>query len=126
MINETGELLRRIITRRFVRSALQNVVYNKLLFDGYVCCSNGLYPSNKKVLLEAITKQSPFYNVIDKKPDSYVDLLNRIEAVEIDDGTALSMEESQSVVYAILETDKNNQKSDILFFLLNEIFIEML
>lgn len=122
MINETGELLRRIISRRFVRSALQNIVYNKLLFDGYVCCSNGLYPSNKKVLLDAITKQSPFYNVIDKKPDSYVSLLNRIEAVKIDDGIGLSIEESQSVVYAILETEKNAQKSDILYFLLNEIF----
>ena len=34
----------------FVRSAFQAIVFNKLFYDGYVCCHEGLYPSNKESL----------------------------------------------------------------------------
>ena len=121
MDNKDKELLSKIVEHQFIRTALQTVIFNKLLFDGYVCCSNGLYPSNKKVLLDVLPKQSPINDLISTKPKTYTELFDRIEAikVKINDGETLSFAESQSIVYAILETGDSKQKADVVFFLLN-------
>ena len=119
MDNKDRKSLKQIVKHRFVRTALQTVVFNKLMFDGYVCCSNGLYPSNKKVLMDTISKQSPIYKLIETKSKNYTELSNRIESIKKQVGDKLSLEECQSIVYAILETRENKPKADVIFFLLN-------
>lgn len=52
----------------FVRSALQSVVFNKLFYDGYVCCNEGLYPSNKESLQKQLKGKSEFFYLIEKNP----------------------------------------------------------
>ena len=120
MDNKDKELLSKIVEHQFTRTALQTVIFDKLMFDGYVCCSNGLYPSNKKVLLDVLPKQSPINDLISTKPKTYMELFDRIEAIKfkINDGESLSFTESQSIVYAILETGDSKQKADVVFFLL--------
>lgn len=115
------ELLRKIVEYEFIRTALQTVIFNKLMIDGYVCCTNGLYPSNKKVLLDVIPKQSPVCDLINTKPKTYSELFDRVEAVKvkITDGETFSFAENQGIVYAILEIENNKQKADVVFFLLN-------
>ena len=119
MDNKDKELLSKIVEHQFIRTALQTVIFDKLLFDGYVCCSNGLYPSNKKVLLDVLPKQSPINDLINTKPKTYTELFDRIEAIKIkiNNGKPLSFTESQSIVYAILETGDSKQKADVVFFL---------
>lgn len=37
MDNKDKELLSKIVEHQFIRTALQTVIFDKLLFDGYVC-----------------------------------------------------------------------------------------
>ena len=107
----------------FVRRSLQTVIFNKLQFDGYVCCTNGLYPSNKTSLQKAL-RQSHFFVLIERNANNYDDLLKKMEHIEYNNNDVLSLEESQSIVYSILETGDGKQKPSIVYFLLKEIFKE--
>ena len=120
MDQKIKHVLSQIAQYRFVKEALQTVVFNKLLFDGYVCCTNGLYPSNKQSLKKAL-KQSPYYPIIEKNSSNYTELLFKLKKLIINENTSPSFEESQSIVYAILETDKITNNSDIIFLLLCDI-----
>ena len=121
MDSEIREQLCKISKFLFVKRALQTIIFNKLQFDGYVCCSNGLYPSNKTSLQKAL-KQSRFNVLIDRNTNNYDNLLKKMESIKFSYNDVLSFEESQSIVYAILETCDSKQKTDIVYFLFNEIF----
>lgn len=123
MDSETRKQLCKISKFLFVKKALQTIIFNKLQFDGYVCCTNGLYPSNKLSLQKVLKQsQSRFYVLININTNNYDDLLKRMESIEFNYNDVLSFEESQSIVYAILQTCDATQKTNIVYFLLNEIF----
>lgn len=71
------EILYKIADFWFVRSALQTVVFNKLFYDGYVCCNEGLCPSNKESLQKQLKGKSEFYLLIERNPDNLQELYNR-------------------------------------------------
>lgn len=56
----TRDILYIIADFWFIRPALQAVVFNKLFYDGYVCCNEGLYSSNKETLQKRL-KGTEFY-----------------------------------------------------------------
>ena len=105
LISENEKYLCKIADFWFVRSALQSVVFNKLFYDGYVCCNEGLYPSNKESLKRSLSGVSQFYPLIDKNPSDLQELYNRCLSMP-KQKTILSREEQQSIVYALLQTLK--------------------
>ena len=116
MDSETRKQLCKISKFLFVKKALQTIIFNKLQFDGYVCCTNGLYPSNKLSLQKVLKQsQSRFYVLININTNNYDDLLKRMESIEFNYNDVLSFEESQSIVYAILQTCDATQKTNIVY-----------
>lgn len=89
----------------FVRSALQSVVFNKLFYDGYVCCNEGLYPSNKESLQKQLKGKSEFFYLIEKNPSDLQELYSRCISMPSKE-RAMTRDEQQSVVYILLQTVK--------------------
>lgn len=54
------EYFDKIMDIPFVRKSFDDLIYNKLLFNGYVYCKEGLVPSNKSVFKPLELIQSPF------------------------------------------------------------------
>lgn len=111
-IRNKNSLLRTLSEYFFVRRAFKNVVFDKLLFDGYVCCTEGLYPPNKDVLVKVLRQRnSVFYSIIEKNATSYEELIRRFNKIGgekyLDE---MIYEECQSVVYAVLEAEKEIPK----------------
>ena len=105
------DILYKIADFWFVRSALQTVVFNKLFYDGYVCCNEGLYPSNKESLQKQLKGKSEFYPLIEKNPNTLQELYNRCLSMPSQKRT-MTREEQQSVVYVLLQTAKGPKGSE--------------
>ena len=106
-------LLYKVVNFSFVRRAFQSVVFDKLFLDGYVCCTEGLYPSNKESLVKYLRhKNSDFCSIIEKNAASYDELIVRFEMLDkkVVSDWQLTYTECQSIVYAVLETDKDISK----------------
>lgn len=118
------EILYKIADFWFVRSALQAVVFNKLFYDGYVCCNEGLYPSNKESLQKQLYKgKSEFYSLIEKNPNSLQELYNRCLSMP-SQKRAMTREEQQSVVYVLLQTAKGSESESFWLVLLLVFYFE--
>ncbi len=97
----------------FVCRAFQRVVFDKLFLDGYVCCTEGLYPSNKESLVKALRQNdSIFYSIIERNASSYEELIDRFEKLDrkVVSDWLLTYAECQSIVYAVLETERDIPK----------------
>ena len=104
----TEDILYKIANFWFVRSALQTVVFNKLFYDGYVCCNEGLYPSNKESLQKQLKGKSEFYPLIEKNPNTLQELYKRCLSMPSQERT-MTRAEQQSVVYVLLQTAKGSE-----------------
>ena len=113
----TLDILYRIADFWFVRSALQAVVFNKLFYDGYVCCNEGLYPSNKESLQKQLKGKSEFYSLIEKNPEDLQELYNRCVSLPSQRRT-MTREEYQSIVYILLQTLKGTKAESFWLMLL--------
>lgn len=89
----------------FVRSAVQSVVFNKLFYDGYICCNEGLYPSNKEFLQKQLKGKSEFFYLIEKNPSDLQELYSRCISMPSKE-RPMTRDEQQSVVYILLQTVK--------------------
>ena len=49
-INKKLQSLYAIADHWYVKHAIQAIIFNMLFLDGYVCCTEGLYPANKETL----------------------------------------------------------------------------
>lgn len=98
----------------FVRRAFQSVIFDKLFLDGYVCCTEGLYPSNKEPLAKHLRQNnSVFYSIIERNASSYEELTARFEKLDkqVLSDWELTYAECQSIVYAVLETERDIPKA---------------
>lgn len=126
----TLDILYRIADFWFVRSALQAVVFNKLFYDGYVCCNEGLYPSNKESLQKQLKGKSEFYSLIEKNPEDLQELYNRCVSLPSQRRT-MTREEHQSIVYILLQTLKGTRPNRFglcsfwFFILAKHVFAKM-
>lgn len=114
MLKEKLSCLYTISDFWFVRCAFQRIVFDKLFFDGYVCCTEGLYPSNKESLTKALRQNdSVFRSIIqNKNAMSFEDLILRFRDLNINASSdrGLTYAECQSIVYAVLETERDVPK----------------
>lgn len=101
----------------FVRSAFQAIVFNKLFYDGYVCCNEGLYPNNKESLQKQLKRKSEFYSLIEKNPEDLQELYNRCVSMP-SQRRVMTREEHQSIVYILLQTLKGKSESFWLMVLM--------
>ena len=88
-------------------------MFDKLFLDGYVCCTEGLYPPNKETLVKTLRQNnSIFYPIIERNASSYEELIDRFKKLDIQVASdwSLSYTECQSIVYAVLETEKDITK----------------
>ena len=116
------KLLYKVSEFSFVRRAFQSVVLDKLFLDGYVCCTEGLYPSNKESLVKTLRQNnSVFLCIIEKNASSYEELIERFESLDknVNSDCLLTYAECQSIVYAVLETERDIPKvvcvNEVLF-----------
>lgn len=116
LILENEKYLYEIADFWFVRSALQSVVFNKLFFDGYVCCNEGLYPSNKETLKSSLREvlnkhkcTSEFTSLIeDNNPKDLKELYDKCCSLP-EEKRILFKQEQQIIVYALLQTFKKEE-----------------
>lgn len=101
----------------FVRSAFQAIVFNKLFYDGYVCCNEGLYPNNKESLQKQLKGKSEFYSLIEKNPEDMQELYNRCVSMP-SQRRAMTREEHQSIVYILLQTVKGGKSESFWLMVL--------
>ena len=101
----------------FVRSAFQAIVFNKLFYDGYVCCNEGLYPNNKESLQKQLKGKSEFYSLIEKNPEDLQELYNRCVSMP-SQRRAMTREEHQSIVYILLQTVKGGKSESFWLMVL--------
>ena len=103
VINKKLRSLYAIADHWYVKHAIQAIIFNKLFLDGYVCCTEGLYPSNKEPLKKALnTAKSPFFSIIERNVADFEELERKCRRIEVSSSTKLSLFECQSIVYAIL------------------------
>ena len=92
----------------FVRSSLQAIVFDKLFYDEYVCCNEGLYPSNKETLKKQLKGKSAFFNLISKNPENLKELYDKCYSMP-NQKRSLVREEQQCIVYVLLQTGRKNE-----------------
>ena len=117
------EILYKIADFWFVRSALQTVVFNKLFYDGYVCCNEGLCPSNKESLQKQLKGKSEFYLLIERNPDNLQELYNRCLSMPSQKRT-MTRAEQQSVVYVLLQMVRGSATESFWLVLLLAFYFE--
>ncbi len=124
VIDQKLRILYLISAYRFVKQALQSVIFNKLFLDGYVCCAEGLYPVNKDALKKELkASNSPLYSIVDRNCGSFENLYKKISEISDDISKAkLSQFECQGIVYALLETERSLGRSFCVFMLLSHYF----
>ena len=106
-INKKVQSLYAIADYWYVKHAIQAIIFNKLFLDGYVCCTEGLYPSNKETLKKALsTAKSPFSPIIERNAANFEELEMKCKRINASSKTKLSIFECQSIVYAILEAGR--------------------
>ena len=107
----TRDILYIIADFWFIRPALQAVVFNKLFYDGYVCCNEGLYPSNKETLQKRL-KGTEFYPLIEKNPINLQELYNKCLSMPKQE-RLMTHDEHQSVVYILLQAEKRTESESV-------------
>lgn len=107
-----------IIAFPFVKNSFHNIVYKKLLIDGYVYCYDGLFPNNKIAFKQLDPKKFPLYGETkEKNPDTYKELYTLFKSNGPDDSYKLSNLEQQLVLYLLFQLDKHRALEKVLTML---------
>lgn len=117
--NADFEYFYKIIDLAFVKKAFDDIVYHKILLDGYVYCKEGLIPSNKTAFkpLES-NKESPLYQAAkDKNPETYQQLYEKFQLCSIPEAYTLSNLENQFVLYLLFQLSSPCNSAKVLMML---------
>ncbi|OUP44834.1 FRG domain-containing protein [Pseudoflavonifractor sp. An187] len=87
-----------------VKKSFDDIIYRKLLIDGYIYCNDGIIPSNKTVFKPLDTINPALYSIVkDKNPDSYEELYNQIKSYVPAENREFSNLEAQLILYLIFQ-----------------------
>lgn len=116
--NDFEEFFPKIIDIAIVKKAFDEIIYRKLLIDGYVYCKVGLVPSNKTVF-KSLDKSNPsLYAIIkEKNPISYENLYNHLKQYANAEDCNFTSLDAQLILYLIFQLDGPNASTKVITML---------
>lgn len=114
----TYKFFSEILDISFVKKSFDDLIYHKIIIDGYVYCKEGLVASNKNIFKPIEETKSPLYDIIkDKNPSTYKEVFEQFRFCSMSMKDNLSRLEEELVLYIIFQINKPCSSAKVMMIL---------